>query len=183
MHFLPDVYVQCEVCHGKRYNRETLSVTYRGKNIADVLQMTAEEALQFFEHHPKISRKLKTLVDVGLGYIQLGQPASTLSGGEAQRAGIARALINNPKIVFADEPTGALNSANGKAVLDALTEVNGQGQSVAMVTHDLRSALRGSRILYLRDGVIKGECLLSKYTSDDNERHNKLNDFLKEMEW
>jgi putative ABC transport system ATP-binding protein len=106
-----------------------------------------------------------------------------VSGGEAQRAGIARALINNPKIVFADEPTGALNSANGRAVLDALTEVNVQGQSVVMVTHDLRSARRGSRILYLRDGVIKGECLLGKYASGESERHNKLNDFLKEMEW
>jgi len=106
-----------------------------------------------------------------------------VSGGEAQRAGIARALINNPKIVFADEPTGALNSANGKAVLDALTEVNGQGQSVVMVTHDLRSAQRGSRILYLQDGVIRGECELGKYVSSDDERQNKLNKFLSEMGW
>jgi len=106
-----------------------------------------------------------------------------ISGGEAQRAGIARALINNPKIVFADEPTGALNSANGKAVLDALTEINGQGQSIIMVTHDVRSALRGSRIIYLRDGLICGECLLGKYTGNDDERLNKLNDFLSEMGW
>jgi len=106
-----------------------------------------------------------------------------VSGGEAQRAGIARALINNPKIVFADEPTGALNSANGNAVLDALTEVNEQGQSIIMVTHDLRSALRGSRILYLRDGVIHGECLLGKYKSGDDARFNKLNEFLTEMGW
>ena len=106
-----------------------------------------------------------------------------VSGGEAQRAGIARALINNPKIVFADEPTGALNSANGKAVLDALTEVNGQGQSVVMVTHDLRSARRGNRVLYLRDGVICGECQLGKYVSGNEERQNKLNGFLAEMGW
>ena len=106
-----------------------------------------------------------------------------VSGGEAQRAGIARALINNPKIVFADEPTGALNSAFGKAVLDALTEINEQGQSVVMVTHDLRSARRGSRILYLRDGVIHGECLLGKYVSGDDGRKNKLNAFLAEMGW
>ena len=105
-----------------------------------------------------------------------------ISGGEAQRAGIARALINDPKIVFADEPTGALNSANGMAVLDALTEVNGQGQSVVMVTHDLRSARRGNRILYLRDGVIHGECLLGKYVSG-GERHVKLDGFLSEMGW
>ena len=106
-----------------------------------------------------------------------------ISGGEAQRAGIARALINNPKIVFADEPTGALNSANGKAVLDSLTDVNSKGQSVLMVTHDLRSARRGGRILYLQDGVIRGECMLGKYTSGDKERGNKLSAFLSEMGW
>jgi putative ABC transport system ATP-binding protein len=106
-----------------------------------------------------------------------------VSGGEAQRVGIARALINNPKIVFADEPTGALNSANGKAVLDALSEVNGQGQSVVMVTHDLRSARRGNRIIYLQDGVIKGECILGAYEENHQERHGKLNAFLSEMGW
>ena len=104
-------------------------------------------------------------------------------GGEAQRAGIARALINSPKIVFADEPTGALNSTYGQAVLDALTEVNRLGQSVVMVTHDLRSARRGNRILYLRDGVICGECQLGPYVSGDNDRHDKLNGFLAEMGW
>ena len=108
---------------------------------------------------------------------------SQVSGGEAQRAGIARALINNPKIVFADEPTGALNSAYGRAVLDALTEVNNQAQSIVMVTHDLRSARRGNRILYFRDGVIYGECLLGKYTSGDIKRKNKLDGFLAEMGW
>ncbi|HBU11970.1 MAG TPA: ABC transporter ATP-binding protein [Clostridiales bacterium] len=106
-----------------------------------------------------------------------------ISGGEAQRAGIARALVNNPKIVFADEPTGALNSANGEAVLDALTEVNNRGQSIVMVTHDMKSARRGGRILYLQDGVIRGECLLGKYISGDAERHNKLSAFLSEMGW
>jgi putative ABC transport system ATP-binding protein len=106
-----------------------------------------------------------------------------ISGGEAQRAGIARALINNPKIIFADEPTGALNSANGKAVLDALTEVNDSGQSVVMVTHDLKSARRGNRILYLQDGVIRGECRLEKYVSGKKERSEKLSAFLAEMEW
>lgn len=106
-----------------------------------------------------------------------------VSGGEAQRAGIARALINNPKIVFADEPTGALNSTYGKAVLDALTEINEQGQSVVMVTHDMKSARRGNRILYLQDGVIRGECLLGKYASGDKARHEKLSSFLSEMGW
>jgi len=106
-----------------------------------------------------------------------------VSGGEAQRAGIARALINDPAILFADEPTGALNSTFGLAVLDALSEVNEQGQSVVMVTHDLRSAIRGNRVLYLRDGVIHGECELGKYVGGDKQRHEKLNAFLEEMGW
>lgn len=109
--------------------------------------------------------------------------SSQVSGGEAQRSGIARALINNPKVLFADEPTGSLNSANGKAVLDALTEINKQGQSVVMVTHDIQSARRGNRLLYFRDGVIFGECLLGEYKSDDKERNKKINDFLTEMGW
>jgi len=106
-----------------------------------------------------------------------------VSGGEGQRAGIARALINNPKIVFADEPTGALNSANGTAVLNALSEVNNQGQNIVMVTHDIRSARRGNRILYFRDGGIVGECILGEYKSGDVQRHAKLKDFLADMGW
>lgn len=106
-----------------------------------------------------------------------------ISGGEAQRVGIVRALINNPEILFADEPTGALNSKTGLDVLDALTKFNEQGQSVVMVTHDMRSARRGNRILYLKDGVILGECDLGKYAYDDTERYNKLSDFLKDMGW
>ena len=108
---------------------------------------------------------------------------SQVSGGEAQRAGIARALINEPMIVFADEPTGALNSSNGKAVLDALTEINNAGQTIVMVTHDMRSALRGNRVLYLKDGIIKGECTLGIYTGDDSERFDKLNSFLLDQGW
>ena len=106
-----------------------------------------------------------------------------VSGGEGQRVGIARALINNPKIVFADEPTGSLNSANGIAVLNTLSKVNKQGQSIVMVTHDLRSANRGNRILYFRDGGIVGECNLGQYVNDDTERNNKLKEFLSEMGW
>ena len=106
-----------------------------------------------------------------------------LSGGEAQRAGIVRALINNPRIVFADEPTGALNSTFGLAVLDALTDVNASGQSIVMVTHDVRSALRGHRVLYLRDGVIRGECLLGNYDGEASSRYVRLNEFLTEMGW
>jgi len=112
-----------------------------------------------------------------------GKFSMQVSGGEAQRAGIARALVNNPKIVFADEPTGALNSANGQAVLDALTAVNVAGQSIVMVTHDLRSARRANRVLYLRDGVIRGECELGAYESGNPERKAKLDGFLAEMGW
>ena len=108
---------------------------------------------------------------------------SQLSGGENQRAAIVRALINRPMAVFADEPTGALNSASGKAVLDVLTGVNNSGQSVIMVTHDLTSARRGNRILYMKDGFISGECDLGKYVSGDKQRHDKLLAFLSEMGW
>jgi putative ABC transport system ATP-binding protein len=136
------------------------------------------------KNRKKVSEKAKQL----LGRLNLDEATwrkfpSQISGGEAQRVGIARALINNPKIVFADEPTGALNSANGEAVLNALTEVNEQGQSIVMVTHDMKSARRGNRILYLQDGVIRGECLLGKYVNGDNERHDKLSAFLSEMGW
>ena len=106
-----------------------------------------------------------------------------ISGGEAQRVGIARALINEPKLVFADEPTGALNSQTGKAVLDTLTKFNEKGQSIVMVTHDITSARRGNRILYVKDGEIAGECNLGKYVTGDKERHQKLNDFLAKMGW
>lgn len=109
--------------------------------------------------------------------------STQISGGEAQRAGIVRALINSPEILFADEPTGALNSKTGLNVLDTLTKFNEQGQSVVMVTHDLRSARRGNRILYLKDGVILGECNLGKYTHGDMARHQKLSTFLSEMGW
>ena len=108
---------------------------------------------------------------------------SQISGGEAQRVGIARALINEPKLVFADEPTGALNSQTGKAVLDTLTKFNEKGQSIVMVTHDITSARRGNRVLYVKDGEIAGECNLGKYVTGDKERHQKLNDFLAKMGW
>lgn len=106
-----------------------------------------------------------------------------ISGGEAQRVGIVRALINSPEILFADEPTGALNSKTGLDVLDTLTKFNEQGQSVVMVTHDMRSARRGNRILYLNDGVILGECNLGKYVHGDTQRHKKLSEFLSDMGW
>lgn len=130
-----------------------------------------------------LTRAQSLLLKVGLTEKIWGKFPSQLSGGETQRAAIVRALINQPKVVFADEPTGALNSASGKAALDVLTEVNGEGQSIIMVTHDLKSARRGNRILYIRDGVINGVCDLGKYVSGDKERHEKLRSFLVEMGW
>ena len=123
MHFLPDVYVPCEVCKGKRYNRETLQVTYKGKNIADVLDMTVEESLGFFEHIPTIQRRLQTLYDVGLGYIKLGQPSTQLSGGEAQRVKLATELSKRSTgktIYILDEPTTGLHMADIHKLIDVL---------------------------------------------------------------
>lgn len=130
-----------------------------------------------------VSYAKELLTKVGLNETIWRKFPSQLSGGENQRAAIVRALINRPKVVFADEPTGALNSASGKAVLDVLTEVNNAGQNVVMVTHDLTSARRGNRILYIKDGVIGGECSLGKYVSGDRQRHEQLLSFLSEMGW
>ncbi|WP_123608989.1 ABC transporter ATP-binding protein [Mobilisporobacter senegalensis] len=128
-------------------------------------------------------RAKELFIQVGLDENMWRKFPAQLSGGEAQRAAIVRALINQPKVVFADEPTGALNSAAGKAALDVLTGINNKGQNIIMVTHDLKSARRGNRILYMRDGVIQGICSLGKYVSGDRERHDKLQAFLSEMGW
>ncbi|MCG2199126.1 excinuclease ABC subunit UvrA [Staphylococcus epidermidis] len=140
MHFLPDVYVPCEVCDGKRYNRETLEVTYKGKNIADVLEMTVEEATHFFENIPKIKRKLQTLVDVGLGYITLGQQATTLSGGEAQRVKLASELHKRStgrSIYIFDEPTTGLHVDDISRLLKVLNRIVENGDTVVIIEHNL----------------------------------------------
>ncbi|MFC0297786.1 excinuclease ABC subunit UvrA [Geobacillus jurassicus] len=140
MHFLPDVYVPCEVCHGKRYNRETLEVTYKGKNIAEVLDMTVEDALDFFAHIPKIKRKLETLYDVGLGYMKLGQPATTLSGGEAQRVKLAAELhrrSNGRTLYILDEPTTGLHVDDIARLLDVLHRLVDNGDTVLVIEHNL----------------------------------------------
>ncbi|OAH54658.1 ABC-ATPase UvrA [Domibacillus aminovorans] len=140
MHFLPDVYVPCEICHGKRYNRETLEVKYKGKNISDVLEMTVDDALLYFENIPKISRKLQTIVDVGLGYITLGQPATTLSGGEAQRVKLASELhrrSNGRSFYILDEPTTGLHTDDIARLLDVLQRLVENGDTVLVIEHNL----------------------------------------------
>ena len=140
MHFLPDIYVPCEVCKGKRYNRETLEVKYKDKNISDVLEMTAEEALVFFENLPKISRKIKTLCDVGLGYVKLGQSATTLSGGEAQRVKLATELskkATGKTIYILDEPTTGLHAADVHKLIDVLQALVDAGNTVVVIEHNL----------------------------------------------
>ena len=140
MHFLPDVYVTCDVCNGKRYNREALEIVYKGKNIADVLQMTVEEASEFFGNIPSISRKLETLNSVGLGYIKLGQPATTLSGGEAQRIKFASELSRRATgrtLYILDEPTTGLHFADVQKLLEVLNALVAMGNSVLIIEHNL----------------------------------------------
>lgn len=140
MHFLPDIYVPCEVCKGKRYNRETLEVRYKGKNIYEVLDMTVDEAVGFFENMPKISQKLKTLLDVGLGYVKLGQPSTTLSGGEAQRVKLATELSKRSTgstFYVLDEPTTGLHTADVHRLIDVLNRLTDAGNTVVVIEHNL----------------------------------------------
>ena len=140
MNFLPDVYVPCDVCHGKRYNRETLEVKYKGKNIFDVLDMTVEEACEFFANIPSIYNKIKTLFDVGLGYIKLGQPATTLSGGEAQRVKLATELSKRSTgrtIYILDEPTTGLHIDDVSKLITILKRLVAGGNTVVVIEHNL----------------------------------------------
>ena len=152
MHFLPDVYVPCEQCHGRRYNRETLEVRFKGKTIADVLDMPVEEAVTFFEHIPAIRRRLQTLNDVGLGYIRLGQPATTLSGGEAQRVKLATELskiATGRTLYVLDEPTTGLHFADVKRLLEVLQRLVDAGNSVIVIEHNLDVIKSADRIIDL----------------------------------
>ncbi|MEA2229177.1 MAG: excinuclease subunit, partial [Solirubrobacteraceae bacterium] len=150
MHFLPDVYVPCEQCHGKRYNKETLDIRFKGRNIAEVLEMSVEEAVEFFQHIPKIKRRLQTLNDVGLGYIRLGQPATTLSGGEAQRVKLATELskvATGRTLNILDEPTTGLHFADVQRLLEVLHRLVDAGNSVVVIEHNLDVIKTADRIV------------------------------------
>jgi excinuclease ABC subunit A len=140
MHFLPDVYVTCDVCHGRRFNQDTQEVRFKDKNIAEVLDMTVQQALGFFENHPAIRGKLQLLYDVGLGYIRLGQSATTLSGGEAQRIKLSRELgkrMNSNTLYILDEPTIGLHFADIEKLLDVLMRLVDMGNTVVVIEHNL----------------------------------------------
>jgi excinuclease ABC subunit A len=165
MHFLPDIYVPCEACKGKRYNKETLQVTYKGKNIADVLDMTIEEAVKFFENIPKAKHKLETLVNVGLGYLKIGQPAPTLSGGEAQRVKLAKELhkrITADTIYILDEPTTGLHSDDVKRLLKVIDHIVEIGATVVIIEHNLDVIKVADHIIDLgpEGGDLGGEILI-----------------------
>jgi excinuclease ABC subunit A len=170
MHFLPDVYVPCEQCQGKRYNRETLEVRFKGKTIADVLDMTVEEAVDFFQHIPKIKRRLQALHDVGLDYIRLGQPATTLSGGEAQRVKLASELskiATGRTLYILDEPTTGLHFADVERLLEMLNRLVEQGNTVVVIEHNLDVIKTADRIIDLGpEGGEEGGRLVAQGTPE-----------------
>ena len=171
MHFLPDVYVPCEVCNGRRYNRETLEVKYKGKSIYDVLEMTVDEGVEFFAHMPKISRKLKTLQEVGLGYIKLGQSATTLSGGEAQRVKLSTELSKRSTgktIYILDEPTTGLHTADVHNLIDVLQKLTEQGNTVLVIEHNLNVIKVADHIIDLgHEGGDKGGMIIAQGTPEE----------------
>ncbi len=177
MHFLPDIYVLCEVCKGKRYNRETLQVKYKGKSIYDVLEMTVDEATQFFQNIPKIYKKLKTLTDVGLGYIKLGQSATTLSGGEAQRIKLATELAKRSTgrtVYFLDEPTTGLHIADVHRLIDVLQQLVDNGNTVIVIEHNLELIKTADYIIDIGpEGGEKGGTVIATGTPEDVADNSK----------
>ena len=171
MNFLPDVYVTCDVCHGRRFNQETLDVRYKGKSIDDVLKMTIEEAATFFNALPHIARKLDTLVSVGLGYIQLGQSALTLSGGEAQRVKLANELARKSTgktLYILDEPTTGLHFADVKQLMEVINRLVDQGNTVVMIEHNLDVILQADKIIDLGpEGGVGGGQIIATGTPEE----------------
>ncbi len=187
MHFLPDVYVPCEQCHGKRYNRETLEVKFKGRSIADVLDMPVEEALKFFEHIPKVRRRLETLHAVGLGYVRLGQPATTLSGGEAQRVKLATELskvATGRTLYILDEPTTGLHFADVQRLLEVLARLVGAGNSVVVIEHNLDVIKCADRLIDMGpEGGEEGGMVIAAGTPEEvaAEPASHTGQFLSEM--
>jgi excinuclease ABC subunit A len=171
MNFLPDVYITCDVCNGKRFNRETLDIRYKGKNIADILDMTIEEAAEFFSYIPHIARKLDTLMSVGLGYIKLGQSALTLSGGEAQRVKLALELSKRSTgktLYIMDEPTTGLHFADVKQLMEVIQRLVNQGNSVIMIEHNLDVLMQADHLIDLGpEGGDKGGNLIAAGTPEE----------------
>jgi excinuclease ABC subunit A len=171
MQFLPDVYVPCEVCHGRRYNEEALEIRFRGKNIADVLEMTVDEALEIFENIPRIQRKLQTLSDVGLGYIRLGQPATQLSGGEAQRVKLATELSRRATgrtVYILDEPTTGLHFADIEKLLGVLQRLTDAGNTIIVIEHNLDVIKCADWLIDLGpDGGDRGGMILATGTPEE----------------
>jgi excinuclease ABC subunit A len=177
MHFLPDVYVPCEVCGGKRYNRETLDVKYKGKNIFDVLDMTVEEALGFFENLPAIRNKIQTLYDVGLSYVKLGQPSTTLSGGEAQRIKLAAELSRRSTgktIYILDEPTTGLHFADVHKLVEILHRLADGGNTVIVIEHNLDVIKTADYIIDMGpEGGDRGGTVIAKGTPEEVAKNKK----------
>ena len=171
MHFLPDVYVACEVCHGTRYNSETLEVHYKEKNISQVLDMTVNDAVEFFKHIPKIQRKLQTIKDVGLGYVNLGQPATTLSGGEAQRMKLASELhkrSTGKSFYILDEPTTGLHTEDIARLLKVLSRFVDDGNTVLVIEHNLDVIKTADHIIDLGpEGGVGGGTIIATGTPEE----------------
>lgn len=187
MHFLPDIYVPCEVCGGKRYNRETLEVKYKGKNIYDVLEMTVEEGLDFFSGIPKLQRKLQTLYDVGLGYVKIGQPATTLSGGEAQRVKLATELSRRSTgktIYILDEPTTGLHTDDVSKLVDIMQKLADGGNTVVVIEHNLDVIKNADHIIDLGpEGGDKGGYIVVEGTPEQvaSNKHSYTGKYLKKL--
>ena len=187
MHFLPDIFVPCEVCHGARYNRETLEVKYKGKSIYDVLEMTVEEAVNFFSAVPKIHKKLSTLFEVGLGYVKLGQSATTLSGGEAQRVKLATELAKpatGRTIYILDEPTTGLHTADVHRLIEVLQKLVDKGNTVLVIEHNLDVIKTADYVIDLGpDGGDKGGNIVATGTPEDvaKEKHSYTGQYLKKV--
>ncbi|MBP3263161.1 AAA family ATPase, partial [Pseudobutyrivibrio sp.] len=171
MHFLPDVYVPCEVCGGKRYNRETLEVHYKGKTIYDILDMTVEEAVEFFKNVPSILNKIQSLYDVGLGYIKLGQPSTTLSGGEAQRIKLATELsrrATGKTIYILDEPTTGLHFDDVNKLVEIMRKLSDSGNTVVVIEHNLDVIKCADYIIDMGpDGGDRGGTVIAKGTPEE----------------